>query len=143
MHKYISRIALALLTCSAAAHATIYQCGSTFQGHPCAGAIVRSGSPTTNDDQSGARYAQMEAQDRRSAQKNHSSTANASACITAQRTYERCKSIMDTVSKEKAEARKLQGSHTAVIGTPPAEVDSAERCMASATVEIGEYCKSR
>jgi len=60
--QHIFRIALALLSCSEAAHATIYQCGSTFQGHPCAGAIVRSGSPTTDDDQSGARYAQMRTQ---------------------------------------------------------------------------------
>lgn len=60
MHKHI--LPIALLAFSAAAHGTIYQCGNTFQGHPCQGATVISGAPTTTDDQSGARYSQMEAQ---------------------------------------------------------------------------------
>lgn len=51
----LSYIALTLLTFAVAAHATIYQCGSTFQGHPCAGATIRSGAPTTDDDQAAAR----------------------------------------------------------------------------------------
>lgn len=51
-----------MLTIAVSAHAAIYQCGSVFQGHPCRGAIIRSGAPTTDNDQSGARYSQMVAQ---------------------------------------------------------------------------------
>jgi hypothetical protein len=58
--KYI--LPVVLFAFSAAAHGAIYQCGSTFQGHPCRGANIRSGAPTTDDDQSGARYAGIEAQ---------------------------------------------------------------------------------
>jgi len=59
-HKF--SVAIALLTCAVSAQGAIYQCGSTFQGHPCQGAIIRSGAPTTDNDQSGARYSQMAAQ---------------------------------------------------------------------------------
>lgn len=59
-HKF--SIAIALLTVAVSAHATIYQCGNSFQGTPCRGAIIRSGAPTTDNDQSGARYAQMQQQ---------------------------------------------------------------------------------
>ena len=55
-------IVIALLTCTVSAQAAIYQCGDIFQGHPCQGSIIRSGAPTTDDDQSGARYAGIEAQ---------------------------------------------------------------------------------
>lgn len=60
----ISGVLLAgfLLTVAVSAQAAIYQCGSTFQGHPCQGSIIRSGAPTTDNDQSGARYAQMQQQ---------------------------------------------------------------------------------
>lgn len=54
-------IAIALLTCSVAAHATIYQCGNTFQGHPCAGATIRSGAPITSDSQAAVRISSFAA----------------------------------------------------------------------------------
>ena len=41
-------VGAALLLMSGFSQGAIYQCGNVFQGHPCAGAVVRQGAPTTN-----------------------------------------------------------------------------------------------
>ena len=46
---------IVLLTIAVSAHATIYQCGNSFQGTPCRGAIIRSGAPTASGSQAAVR----------------------------------------------------------------------------------------
>lgn len=75
---------LALLSIAASAHAAIYQCGNSFQGTPCQGAIVRSGAPTTDNDQSGARYAGPTTH-RQQGAPARASTYNRQACTDARR----------------------------------------------------------
>lgn len=127
MHKYILPIALLLF--SAAAQGTIYQCGNSFQGHPCQGAKVISGAPTTDDDQSGARYSQMKVQ-REQAQRHVIAPGNRQACVDAQTTYAQCKALLTK------EAHLGKG----VASYPPAELAAAENCIAAEPAQIAEFC---
>lgn len=54
-------LTVSLLIINVSAHADIYQCGNLFQDKPCQGAKVVVGAPTTSNDQSAKRFAEMEA----------------------------------------------------------------------------------
>jgi hypothetical protein len=101
-HKF--SIAIALLTIAVSAHAAIYQCGSVFQGHPCRGAIIRSGAPTTDNDQSGARYSQMVAQ------------AAASRAAREQRQAAQAQAALAVVQADQAHAAATQARHHSNVG---------------------------
>jgi hypothetical protein len=90
---------------------------------------VETDAPITDDDQSDARYAEMEAQ-QQPRQVRTGGTYNRQACYAARTTYAKCRAVVSANAK-------IGPGRSAM---PPSEVVGAQECMATSTAEIGQYC---
>ena len=123
----------------ALSQAAIYQCGSVFQGHPCAGAVVRQGAPSTMDDQSGARYAQM--QQAQVQEENHSRVvrSQAAACAQARRQLAACPSVQKMLHQDR-EWGSESGNGVGYAGYAPGDLGAASECQVTASALVAQVC---
>ncbi len=88
---------------SSSADGTIYQCGTSFQDTPCAGAKVVPITPRSTDDQSGDRFAAEAAQQRAQTEERtpaRGPNMNSPACLAYQKTERSMAAISQKLQRQ-------------------------------------------